>query len=61
MRLRPPPIEKFFEVNAAVFNYATGLDRLETRTVGFSPYGRQEPERDDAVEIMPEGIEKDKP
>lgn len=60
LRLRPPPIEKFYEANLDIFTYATGLDRLEPKGAVFSPYGEAVIEEEGgAPEIMPEGIEKD--
>mmetsp|Transcript_7459 Transcript_7459/g.15500 ORF Transcript_7459/g.15500 Transcript_7459/m.15500 type:complete len:814 (-) Transcript_7459:52-2493(-) len=56
IRLRPIPDEKFFEVNRAVFNYATGLDRLQARSTRFSPFGQVG--ATGTVSTMPEGVEK---
>lgn len=53
VRLRPAPDESFFVVNRAAFNYATGLDRLQSRSV-YSPFGPGL----GTVSIQPEGVEK---
>ncbi|GMH80028.1 hypothetical protein TL16_g08370 [Triparma laevis f. inornata] len=62
LRLRPPPIEKFYQANYDIFTYATGLDRLEPKGLVFSGLGEVVGEvgevEEEAPEIMPDGIVK---